>query len=168
MEENKDVVVEETPNAELETINQLIADKEALEAKLKEETKKKEQYLNEVVNRRPFQVTEEKQKEHRPAIEIAKELSNIRSGDVTNREFIAKSVEYRDAFMHETGRDPWTDMTTQGPGEETPQTKKVADTFKKLLKENSSPEDFRLRLNSIMKDDPKLISKLAAARRKKG
>lgn len=111
--------------------------------------------LKDYVNKRP--VPKKKEKVLRPIKEIAQELATISSGDITNREYIEKSLEYREAYIKKFGTDPFTDSTTDGPSEPTPQTKKVAESFQKLLDENPSPIDFRLKMNSVMKDNATLL-----------
>jgi hypothetical protein len=124
-------------------------------AKLKADYKK---LMDDYVNRRPAPKKEEIKS--RPVAEIAKELSKIESGDITNREYVAKSLEYRNAHIKEYGTDPFTNFGQEGAGSSTKDTIDVADTLQKLLDENQSPVDFRIKLNSVLKDDQTLISKL--------
>jgi len=112
--------------------------------------------LNEMVNRRPAPKAEEL----KSAREYAKELQN--SSHMSNRKFIETSVLYRDAYMAETGRDPWSDN-----GEPTPDTTKVAETFKALLEDNKDAFAFRTKLHSIMRDDQNLLAKLKSNKRGK-
>jgi len=114
--------------------------------------------LNELVNRRP--VVKKVEKVLRPVKEIAKELSSIQSGDITNRDYIEKSLEYRTAHISEFGTDPFSDFGQNGPGVSTDDTKEVASVLQTLLDENPSPVDFRIKLNSVLKDDQTLIKKL--------
>lgn len=118
-----------------------------------EENKK---LLNDMVNRRPAPKSEEL----KPARDYARELSD--SSHMSNRKFIETSVKYRDAYMAETGRDPWSDN-----GEPTAETTKVAETFKTLLEENTDNFSFRNKLHAIMRDDTNLLAKLKSNKRSK-
>lgn len=113
--------------------------------------------LDDYVNRRPVQQQEVKL---RPAVEIAKELASIKNGDISNREYVKKALEYRDSFLAATGKDPFTDFTKNGPSAPTEDSKLVAETLKKLVEENESPIDFRIRLNAVLEDDPALASRI--------
>ena len=124
-------------------------------AKLKKEYKT---LMDDYVNKRP--VPKEKEIKFRPTKEIAKELGSIESGDISNRAYVAKSLEYRNAHIAEFGTDPFADFGQEGAGSSTDDTKQVADVLQKLLDENKSPEDFRLKLHSVLKDDQTLIKKL--------
>lgn len=119
--------------------------------KLQEEYDK---LLKDYVNKRP--VKEKKAPEViRPAKEIAQEISKIENGNISNREYIAKALEYRKAFMNESGIDPFSDN-----GEITEDSKEVAGKLQKLLDENESASDFRMRMNTVLKDDPQLLRTL--------
>ena len=120
--------------------------------------KEHKKLLNDYVNRRPAPQVEVK--ETRKASEVAKELIKIKNRDITNREYIAKSLEYREAHIKEYGTDPFTDFGQNGPQKPTEDTNKVASTLKALLEENPSPVDFRIKLNSVLQDDPQLMAKL--------
>ena len=114
--------------------------------------------MDDFVNRRPPIV--KKEVVIRPTKEVAQELSKIKNGDITNRDYIAKTLEYREAHIHEFGTDPFTDFGTNGPNQPTEETKTVASTLKTLLDENPSPVDFRIKLNSVLQDDAQLLAKL--------
>ena len=131
-------------------------------AKLKAEHKK---LMDEFINRRPEPKL--KVKVIRPVIEIAQELEAINDGDMTNRAYIEKSLEYREAYIHELGTDPWTDFSVSGSGEPTEKTNKIANAYQQLLDENPSPVDFRIKFLSILKDDPNIISGLRSKKNKK-
>jgi len=119
--------------------------------------------LDEYINKRP--APKKKEKVLRPVADIAKELHNIKSGDMSNRDYIKKSLEYREAHIKEFGKDPWTNFSTEGSDEATPTTNKVAQGLQTLLDENESPVDFRIKMNSMMKDDPGLMRKLQKNKR---
>ena len=120
--------------------------------------KEHKKLLNDYVNRRPAPKNEVK--ETRKASEVAKELIKIKNRDITNREYIAKTLEYREAHLKEYGTDPFTDFGQNGPQKPTEDTNTVASTLKTLLDENPSPVDFRIKLNSVLQDDPQLMAKL--------
>lgn len=114
--------------------------------------------MNEYVNRRP--VVKKEEKTIRKASEVGQEITKIKNADITNRDYIAKAIEYRNAHIHEFGTDPFTDFGPNGPNKPTEETNMVAQTFQTLLDENPSPVDFRIKLNSILQDDPQLLAKL--------
>lgn len=120
--------------------------------------KEHKKLLNDYVNRRPAPQVEVK--ETRKASEVAKELIKIKNRDITNREYISKALEYRESHIKEYGTDPFTDFGQNGPQKPTDDTNMVASTLKALLEENPSPVDFRIKLNSVLQDDPQLMAKL--------
>ena len=144
---------------------QQIAD---LKTKMDNETVSKEEYeklarqhkklMDDYVNRRP--VPQVQVKPIRKTKEVASELAKIKNGDITNREYVAKTLEYRDAHIREFGTDPFSDFKQEGPGKPTDDTNEVATTLQTLLDENQSPVDFRIKLNSVLQDDPQLTAKL--------
>ncbi len=114
--------------------------------------------LDDYVNRRPAPTVVVK--ETRKASEVAKELIKVKNRDISNRDYIAKTLEYREAHLKEFGTDPFTDFGQNGPQKPTDDTNMVASTLKTLLEENPSPVDFRIKLNSVLQDDPQLMAKL--------
>ena len=114
--------------------------------------------LNDYINKR--QPNKQEEVKLRPAKEIAKEFQGISSGDITNRKYVAKALEYREAVLKETGKDVFADFGENGPGNPTDDTVEVASTLKKLLDENESDVDFRIVLNNILEDDPQLLTKI--------
>jgi len=114
--------------------------------------------LDDYVNRRPAPKVEIIPT--RKASEVAKELIKIKNRDITNRDYISKALEYREAHLKEFGTDPFTDFGQNGPQKPTEDTNMVASTLKTLLEENPSPVDFRIKLNSVLQDDPQLMAKL--------
>jgi iron-sulfur cluster repair protein YtfE (RIC family) len=149
-------------NLELQKIEELLAkiDKMVEPEKYAEMEQKYNTVLNDYINRRP--VPEKEKDTLKPVAEYAAQLSRIGNDDskepidVTNRDYIQLSVNYRDAYLKETGKDPWTDDT----GEPTAQTKKVSEVYKQLLKDHPGATDFRRALTDIMVDDPKLLKSL--------
>ena len=114
--------------------------------------------LDDYVNKRP-EPKPEKTK-IKPVKEVAQKLANIKNGDISNRDYIKTALEYRESFIHETGKDPFTDFGENGPQEPNAETEKVANTLKTLLDENETNTSFRIALNEVLKDDPKLMAKL--------
>lgn len=114
--------------------------------------------LDDYVNKRPAPQVEVK--ETRKASEVAREIIKVKNRDITNRDYIAKTLEYREAHINEFGTDPFTDFGQNGPQKPTEDTSFVASTLKTILDENPSPVDFRIKLNSVLQDDPQLMAKL--------
>lgn len=141
-----------------ETINNLKKKLDAavdpkVHAQLKKEYK---DLMADFVDNRPAPKT--KEIKHRPAVEIANELRKINDGDINNRDYIVKSLEYRESYINEFGTDPWTDFSVTGSAEATAKTKKVATVLQTLIDENESPVEFRMKLESVLKDDANVIS----------
>ena len=125
-------------------------------AKYAELQKQYKKLLDDYVNKRPAPIPQAPVT--RPTREIAKEFQNIKNSDITNRDYIVKSLEYRDAYIAEFGTDPFTDFGSSGSGEKNADTEEVAGKLKKLLDENESAVSFRIAMNEILKDDPQLIA----------
>ena len=123
--------------------------------KLQDQYKK---LMDDYVNKRPEPKKEEPT--IRPVHEVAKDLAGITNGDISNRQYIETALEYRDSYIKETGKDPFTDFGESGPQEENTETKKVATVLRTLLDENKTNASFRIALNEKLKDDPKLMAKL--------
>lgn len=103
------------------------------------------------INRRPAPKKEEVKKE---SVDVyAKKLKENKFR--SNREFIEASLNYREAYMKETGKDPWSDA-----GDVTEDTTLVANHLKSLLDENESASEFNFRLEQSLVDDPKLLQTL--------
>ena len=144
----------------LEQINDLKAKMDTMvdPAEYKKLQAQHKKLMDDFVNRRPAPKVQEVKV--RPAKEVAQELSKVKNGDITNRDYVAKTLEYREAHIHEFGTDPFTDFGSNGPNQPTEETKSVAQTLKTLLDENPSPVDFRIKLNSVLQDDAQLLAKL--------
>lgn len=149
----QEIVIEKTP--EMEQIEALMAKVDVMvdPDKFAELETKYKKLLKDYTERRPAPKKQEVKK-LRKAVEIANELRQISDGDITNRGYWEKSLEYRDAFMSESGNDPWTDFGREGSNKETPKTKKIAAAIKQLLDENPSDVDFRIRMHGALRDDP--------------
>ena len=127
-------------------------------AKYAELQKQYKKLLDDYVNKRPAPTPQPQTL--RPVKEIAREFQNIKNGDISNREYVAKVLEYRKSYMKEFGTDPFTDFGSGGSGQPTSDTEEVAEKLQKLLDENESAVDFRIKMNSMLQDDPQLMSKL--------
>ena len=149
----EDMYLEQIQELKAKMDNDMISKEEYL--KLKAQHKK---LMDDFVNRRP--VVKKTEKTIRPAKDVASEISMIKNADITNREYIAKALEYRASHIHQYGTDPFTDFGSNGPNKPTEETNMVASTLQTLLDENPSPVDFRIKLNSILQDDPQLLAKL--------
>ena len=123
--------------------------------KLQDQYKK---LMDDYLNKRPEPKPEKK--EITPVKEVAQKLASIKNGDISNREYIKTALEYRESFIHETGKDPFTDFGESGPQEPNTETNKVANTLQTLLDENETNTSFRIALNEVLKDDPKLMATL--------
>jgi len=113
--------------------------------------------LKNSVDRRP---TPEEVSTLRKTSEIAVEFANIEHGSVSNRAYIEKALEYRDAHIKEFGTDPFTDYGADGPGEPTNKTQKVAESLKNLLNNFKSDSLFNAQLQETLKDDMQLLRQL--------
>lgn len=117
--------------------------------------------LKDYTERRPAPLKKEVD-ELKPVADYAAELARVGNDDasepldVTNRSYIELSVNYRDAYMKETGKDPWTDDT----GSPTPQTIKVAKVYKQLLADYPDATGFRRALTDLMVDDKEVLKSL--------
>jgi predicted CopG family antitoxin len=152
-DEQEQIYLDQIEDLKNQMQNNMIS-KEVYDKLLKDHKK----LLDDYVNRRPAPKVEVK--ETRKASEVAKELIKVKNRDITNRDYIAKTLEYREAHLKEFGTDPFTDFGQNGPQKPTDDTNMVASTLKTLLDENPSPVDFRIKLNSVLQDDPQLMAKL--------
>lgn len=163
-EEKKKLAEEGKSDAEISQLEAIAELKEQMEGMVDQETynKLKAEYdalMKDYIQKRPAP----KKKEEaplRPAKEIAGEFKNLGNGDITNRDYVEKALEYRNSHIKEFGTDPFTNFGEAGCDQPTADTKEVANVLQTLLDENESPIDFRIKLNSVLKDDPKLLSKL--------
>ena len=143
---------------QLETIQELKAKMDAM-IDPEEHAKLKTQYdtlLKTMINKRTPQPEEVKV---RSAKEIAKEF--IKNEPVSNREYIKRALEYREAVIREQGKDPFNDGKADAL-----ETQKVADALKFLVEDSDNDSDFRYKFDQIVKDDPQIAAMLRA--KKKG
>jgi len=125
--------------------------------KLKAEHKK---LLEDYVNRRP-QVVKAEVIEPRSAKELSEHLSQ--KSNLTNRDYWEKTLAYRDAFIKEFGRDPFNNPT--GDQSDALAAVEVADTIRELLNEYEEPTEFRIKMNTILKDDPAVLAKVRSSKK---
>lgn len=149
----EDMYLEQINELKAKMDNDMISKEEHM--KLKAQHKK---LMDDFVNRRP--VVKKEENVVRPTKEVAQEIVKIKNADISNREYIAKTMEYRKSHIHEFGTDPFTDFGSDGPSKPTEETNMVANVLQTLLDENPSPVDFRIKLNSVLQDDPQLLAKL--------
>lgn len=135
-----------------------------LKEKLENEMISKEEYdkllldhkklLSDYVNKRPPIVKDEKDKK------TAKELSQYftKENDMTNREYWKNALEYRDAYMAEYKRDPFDNPNSNNADPE--KAAGVAATIRELLNQYPDDTEFRIKLNSVMKDDPMVLARI--------
>lgn len=155
----------------LETISELkhkldndMISKTEYEALLAENKK----LLDKIVNQRPAPQVEIVKT--RPAAELAKQIGNIKSGDISNKEYIKLVSDYRDAFIKETGQDPFSNSIVTNKGVEferageNQDANEIANAFKSILEDDLSPSGFNIKLDSILQDDQAVIR---AARQRK-
>lgn len=79
-----------------------------------------------------------------------------------NKEFIETSLNYRDSFIKETGKDPWGDN-----GVTSEDTVEVYNHLKSLSEDIESPTEFNFRLGDSLADDPALTKAISMKRRQK-
>ena len=123
-----------------------------------EHKKLKAQYetlLNEYVNKRKPQQTI-------VVTKTAKELAHefLTNKKMTNREYISKALEYREAVIKETGKDPFLDKDADPTEAE-----KTASVLNQVLENAESDVDFRILLNNVMVDDQQLVAKINRKKR---
>lgn len=150
--EDEDKSLEEV---KLEALKALKDEKEALELKAKKlEDENKKMLVNFVENRAaPVPEQLKSAKDYAKAIMEGKNF--------TNRQFFENSVNYRKAMLSEFNIDPWSDN-----GEVTEETNQVSTAVESLLDEYKDDFSFRNALHNVMRDDPKLLARLKAARSK--
>lgn len=135
-----------------------------LKEKLENEMISKEEYdklladhkklLSDYVNKRQPIVKDDEPKK------TAKELSQFftKENDMTNREYWKNALEYRDAYMAEYKRDPFDNPNSNNADPE--KAAGVAATIRELLKQYPDDTEFRIKLNSVMKDDPMVLARI--------
>ena len=150
----EELTVEQIQMQKIEELKQQIATM-VDPVKHAELTKQYETLLNEYVNKRqaPQQTIVTKN-----AKEIANEF--LKNKKMTNREYVSKALEYREAVILETGKDPFMDKDAD-PLE----VEKTVDTLKNVLDNTDSDVDFRILLNNVLVDDPQLVAKINRNRR---
>lgn len=168
MNEKKTEIKEESiEDIHLKTIEELTAKMNEEMISKEDYQKLQEQYKNlmkEFTTRRP--TVDPKPVVTRKPIEVAKELIKIKGNDITNREYIEKALEYRNAVLKNTGKDVFTDFGAHGPTEPNDNSSKVATFFEQLLNDHQDPTSFRIAYDAQVKDDPVLVNLLAKRHKK--
>lgn len=144
---------------QLETIQELKAKMDAM-VDPGEHAKLKTQYdtlLKSMINKRP--APEQIQVVKKSAKEVAKEI--ISNKPMSNREYVKKALEYRDAMILEYGKDPFNDGKTDQN-----EINQTVEALKYLVEDSENDSDFRYKFDQIVKDDPQIVAMLKA--KKKG
>lgn len=127
--------------------------------------------LDDYVNRRP--VVEVKETKGRPAKDIAADILKAKSGNMSNKDYVALALEYREAFISELGQDPFSNSIVTNKGVqfekvgENKDAEEVAMGLEYLIGESEDPVSFNIRANNIFQDDNALINKIRKSRNKK-
>ena len=144
---------------QLETIQELKAKMDAM-IDPEEHAKLKTQYdtlLKSMINKRP--APEQTNLPQKTAKELAKEI--IENKPVSNREYIKRALDYREAMIREYGKDPFTDGKT-----DVNEINKTVEALQYLVEDSDNDSDFRYKFDQIVKDDPQIAQMLKA--KKKG
>lgn len=106
---------------------------------------------NEYINKRTPEKKEEPKA--RKAIEIIKDLQNENNSKV---EHVRLSLEYRDAYIKEVGKDPW-----MGGEVKEDEVKNIVEAYKHLLENyGDNPSEFTYRFDELLRDDPQVVAAL--------
>jgi hypothetical protein len=144
---------------QLETIQELKAKMDAM-IDPEEHAKLKTQYdtlLKSMINKRP--APEQNNLPQKSANELAKEI--IENKPVSNREYVKRALDYREAMIREYGKDPFTDGKT-----DVNEINKTVEALQYLVEDSDNDSDFRYKFDQIVKDDPQIAQMLKA--KKKG
>ena len=143
---------------QLETIQELKAKMDAM-IDPEEHAKLKTQYdtlLKSMINKRP--APEQLNTPQKTAKELAKEI--IENKPVSNREYVKRALDYREAMIHEYGKDPFTDGKT-----DVNEINKTVEALQYLVEDSDNDSDFRYKFDQIVKDDPQIAQTLKAKKR---
>lgn len=159
MDDKTELTVEEL---QLKTIEEM---KEKMDAMIDpvEFQKLKTSYdklLNDYINKRPTPKTDVQEKQ-----KSAKELASIllkanNQNQMSNRDYVKTSLEYREAMIREHNIDPFADKDSK-PEE----IKEVVSALSSIVEESKDDLDFRHLYDKTFKDDPMLIAKIRDNRR---
>ena len=116
--------------------------------------------LNDYINKRPTPKVDVQEKP-----KSAKELSSIllkanNQNQLSNRDYVKASLEYREAMIREHNIDPFMDKDSK-PEE----VKEVVTALSSIVEESKDDLDFRHLYDKTFKDDPMLLAKIRDNRR---
>lgn len=114
--------------------------------------------LNDSINKRPIVKPVENTK-------TAEELSKtfVNENNLTNREYVKKLLDYRTAYMNEFRKDPFDNPV--GEYSDPQKAEMVANEFKELLDNYTDDTEFRIKLNTLLKDDPSIRASINRQRK---
>lgn len=161
-EENNENVIDPVETNYLEQIAdlKLKLDQAVDQTKYDDLVKEHKKLTDEFINRR--QPVKPEKPKLRPVAEINKDLRSFDNDSVTNRKFLETSLEYRNAYLAETGKDPFT----QNSDAPTADSQRVADGIQFLLDEFPNDNDFNYQFSQMVSDAPALDSIMRNRRRK--
>ena len=115
---------------------------------------------NDYINKR--QPVVEEKKTMRTPLEISKDMSNQKQ-ELTNRKYVELAVEYRDAYLDVTGKDPFAKDQTAP----TPDSVEVYNAFKQVLADSPDAATFRFNIDRILYDDRSTLQAINARNKRK-
>lgn len=115
---------------------------------------------NDYINKR--QPVVEEKKLMRSPMEISKDMSNQKQ-ELTNRKYVELAVEYRDAYLDVTGKDPFAKDQTAP----TPDSVEVYNAFKQVLADSPDAATFRFNIDRILHDDRSTLQAINARNKRK-
>lgn len=159
MDDKTELSVEEL---QLKTIEEM---KEKMDSMVDPEEFKKlktsyDKLLNDYINKRPTPKQDVKEKP-----KSAKELASLllqtnNQNQLSNRDYVKTSLEYREAMIREHNIDPFMDKDSK-PEE----VKEVVTALSSIVEESKDDLDFRHLYDKTFKDDPMLLAKIRDNRR---
>lgn len=153
---NNEVEIESIEDIQLEEIKNL-NHKMNTEMVPKEDLIKMQEHAKKLARELATNVPVPVETAKRSAVEIAKELKNENLRKVDH---VKLSLEYREAFMKEQGRDPWV-----GGSITEAESANIAAGYKALLSEyGEDPNEFTYRFDQALRDDPAVVQALRAKR----
>lgn len=115
---------------------------------------------NDYINKR--QPVVEEKKTMRSPLEITKEMSNQKQ-ELTNRKYVELAVEYRDAYLDVTGKDPFAKDQTAPTADSV----EVYNAFKQVLADSPDAATFRFNIDRILHDDRSTLQAINARNKRK-
>lgn len=140
-------------------IAELEAEKAEAEKKAAEAETARIKAVKDSLNNRAVPKTENYTK--KDFIQLSKDLAEVAKKEgVTNRDYVELSLKHRAASIEVLGKDPFE---LNGENSKDKNGEKVAKFLQKGLEEAKTPDAFRMYLESGIKDDPIVVSKVRAA-----